>query len=290
MGPGYWEELQQGAWKVSAVRFENLMWCNDVSRFNWNVTRGQEARGWRSWTFSMIGKRTTFERHAPWVYPSMLKILDVIHLTYIVDFSTFCAWDIISQCGERQTATLAGSWTQPQPLALDFQTCSDRLETKECQEAESLKRINSWTCSNATFAFQWWWRNLGWCRGMWNIHVIQIIQTRTSTTGGMLHDTARYQISDVDVLTQPWVYISFQFFVHAGLLWLSQWWTIQWALHQPPAAWKARTSWLSRKFPLQLLQITLSGQKSQPGTSKSPAHVYLILFQVCDRIATWAEF
>lgn len=40
----------------------------------------------------------------------------------------------------------------------------------------------------------------------------------------------------------------------------------------------------------QLLQITLSGQTSQPGTSKSPAHVYLILFQVCDRIATWAEF
>lgn len=56
------------------------------------------------------------------------------------------------------TATLAGSSMRQQPLALDFQTCSDRLETKECQEAESLKRINSWTCSNATFAFQWWWR------------------------------------------------------------------------------------------------------------------------------------
>lgn len=35
---------------------------------------------------------------------------------------------------------------------------------------------------------------------------------------------------------------------------------------------------------ITVLQITLSGQKSQPGTSKSPAHVYLILFQVCDRI------
>ena len=75
----------------------------------------------------------------------------------------------------------------------------DRLETKECQKAESLQewthcilaltvqlqKIGLHKLAFASFAFFWWWRDLG-------AEVCEIFMSYS----GMLYDTASYMISD----------------------------------------------------------------------------------------------
>lgn len=72
------------------------MWAVSTGMLQEAKRRGVGGHGHLAWLGSALPLKDMLHEstRACW------NILDVIHLTYIVDFSTFCAWDIISQCGE----------------------------------------------------------------------------------------------------------------------------------------------------------------------------------------------